>query len=69
MQAGDRTRESASIATAIAGPGPTGREIERGVERRSQVAQLLAAGRSAVDRALSENSDAFLRQVRQQGGQ
>ena len=32
-------------------------------------AQLLAAGDAAIDRALSGDSDAFLRANRQQGGQ
>jgi len=32
-------------------------------------AQLLAAGDAAIDRALSSDSDAFLRANRQQGGE
>lgn len=48
---------------------PSDAEARRAEERLEQASRLLAAGRAAVERALSSSPDAFLKQVRQQGGQ
>lgn len=68
MEAGERTI-ARGPETAMGGGGPSAADLERGSQRRHQTSQLLAASRSAVSRALSSNSDTFLRQVRQQSGQ
>jgi hypothetical protein len=48
------------------GGGPDGDDLNA---IGDAAARLLAAGDAAIDRALSNDSDAFLRANRQQGGQ
>jgi len=68
MEATERTMPRLGDAPGNGG-GPTAGEIGRATQRREQISHLLAASRAAVDRVLSTDSDTFLKQVKQHGGQ
>lgn len=63
MKERERDHESAPRGT---GGGPAGEDLG-GIG--DAVSRLLAAGDAAIERALSTDSDAFLRANRQSGGQ
>jgi hypothetical protein len=65
MELLERARQQATGAPAGSAADVAG----QGAERVAEASRLLQAGRNAVDKALSNSPDLFLRQVRQQGGQ
>jgi hypothetical protein len=60
----ERNREEREAPPAAEGGGPTGQG-----ELRDEAERLLAAGGDLIERALSQDSTAFLAANRQEGGQ
>lgn len=66
MSSGERQRRDDRPAANGAGTGPGGEGLDALADR---VDAVIAAGDRAIRKALSRDSDEFLRRGRQQGGQ
>jgi len=69
MRTRDRKREEQQRPQDAGDSGSSGNDNPSGDELRNRARRLLELGDDAINEALSQNSERFLQQNRQQGGE